>query len=92
LLLGLGLAALLLFGAIMAWAMRRVVTQPLQHMADVSQRLAAGDFDVRVLTSSDDEIGRVGQQFNVMADQVAQTVARLLNAAAVFAGPCQCSS
>ncbi len=77
LLLGLGLAALLLFGAIMAWAMRRVVTQPLQHMADVSQRLAAGDFDVRVLTSSDDEIGRVGQQFNVMADQVAQTVARL---------------
>jgi signal transduction histidine kinase len=79
LLLGLGLAALLLFGAIMAWTMRRVVTQPLQHMADVSQRLAAGDFDVRVLTSSEDEIGRVGQQFNAMADQVAQTVARLLN-------------
>ena len=77
LLLGLGLAALLLFGAIMAWAMRRVVTQPLQHMADVSQRLAAGDFGVRVLTSSDDEIGRVGQQFNVMADQMAQTIARL---------------
>jgi len=77
LLLGLGLAALLLFGAIMAWAMRRVVTQPLQHMADVSQRLAAGDFGVRVLTSTDDEIGRVGQQFNAMADQVSQTVARL---------------
>ena len=77
LLLGLGLAALLLFGAIMAWAMRRVVTQPLLHMADVSQRLAAGNFGVRVLNSSDDEIGRVGQQFNVMADQVAQTIARL---------------
>ena len=78
LLLGLGLAALLLFGAIMAWTMRRYVTQPLQQLADVSQRLAAGDFDVRVLASSDDEIGRVGQQFNAMADHVAQTVARLL--------------
>lgn len=78
LLLGLGIAALLLFGAIMAWTMRRVVTQPLQHMADVSQRLAIGDFDARVHTSSNDEIGRVGQQFNVMADHVAQTVARLL--------------
>jgi signal transduction histidine kinase len=78
LLLGLGLAALLLFGAIMTWTMRRFVTQPLQHMADVSQRLAAGDFDVRVLASSDDEIGRVGQQFDAMADHVAQTVARLL--------------
>ncbi len=77
-LLALGLAALLLFGAIMAWTMRRFVTQPLQHLADVSQRLAAGDFDVRVLASSDDEIGRVGQQFNAMADHVAQTVARLL--------------
>jgi len=77
LLLGLGIAALLLFGAIMAWTLRRVVTQPLQHMADVSQRLAEGDFSVRVITSSDNEIGRVGQQFNVMADQVAQTVARL---------------
>jgi len=78
LLLVLGLAALLLFGAIMAWTMRRFVTQPLQHMADVSRRLAAGDLDVRVLTSSSDEIGRVGQQFNAMADHVSQTVARLL--------------
>ncbi len=78
LLLVLGLGALMLFGAIMAWTMRRVVTQPLQHMAIVSQQLAAGDFDVRVLTSSSDEIGRVGQQFNVMADQISQTVARLL--------------
>lgn len=78
LLLGLGIAALLLFGVIMAWTMRRVVTQPLQHLVDVCQRLAAGDFDVRVTISGNDEIGRVGEQLNVMAEKVTQTVARSL--------------
>lgn len=77
LLLGLGLAALLLFGAVMAWTLRRVVTRPLQHMADISQRLARGDLGARIATASGDEIGRVGQQFNAMANQMGQTIARL---------------
>jgi methyl-accepting chemotaxis protein len=43
-LLAVGLLGLSLFGALMAWTLRKAVTQPLRAMAEVTERIAKGDF------------------------------------------------
>lgn len=46
--------------------MSREITQPLQHLADATRAVAAGDFAVRIPGSGNDEIGVVVQGFNQM--------------------------
>lgn len=75
-----GLTALALSGLLMAWTLRRQLSRPLQRLSQATRRMAGGDYDARVLSSSEkegDEIARIGQQFNAMADTVAKTVRSL---------------
>jgi len=55
-----------------AWWLTRVLVTPLQRIANATHRLSAGDYNVRVPVSSRDEIGRLSQDFN----QLAQALAR----------------
>jgi two-component system sensor histidine kinase BaeS len=41
--------------------------RPLQELQATTQRLASGDFSARVTVSADDELGRLGQDFNALA-------------------------
>lgn len=63
-LLALGLALVLSF------LLTRRVLKPLSRMADVTRRLAAGDYSARTGLSGEDEIGRLGQAFDRMADNL----------------------
>ena len=76
-LLAVGLLGLSLFGALMAWTLRKAVTQPLRAMAEVTERIAKGDFSQRLHVVHDDEIGRVGHQLNTMADNLHAQVTQL---------------
>lgn len=76
-LLAVGLLGLSLFGALMAWTLRKAVTQPLRAMAEVTERIALGDFTQRLQVVHDDEIGRVGHQLNTMADNLHTQVTQL---------------
>lgn len=80
-LLLIGLTALGLSGLLMAWVLRRQLTRPLQRLSQATQRMAGGDYSARVGDlpgdGGQDEISRIGRQFNAMADEVAQTVRSL---------------
>jgi len=65
------LLALALALALSFWLTRRVL-RPLSRMTAVTRHLAAGDYSVRVGTTGDDEIGRLGQAFDRMGDSLAR--------------------
>jgi two-component system sensor histidine kinase BaeS len=47
------------------------MTSPLRQMTAAARRMAAGDYDVRVDTSSTDEVGELARTFNRMAADLA---------------------
>ena len=71
------LGALALFALIMLVTLRRQVTAPLAALALAADRLAAGDFAARVHSRAGDELGRVAQAFDRMADRLSDTVLTL---------------
>jgi len=62
-----GGAAVLLAGAVAFWISRRLLS-PVRRVADATHRLAAGDFEVRVPeTRNNDDIASLGRDFNQLA-------------------------
>jgi signal transduction histidine kinase len=68
---------LLLSGAVAAFTalflariLARGMTQPLRDMAQVSTRMARGDYRQRVDVTSRDEVGRLAEAFNRMAGEM----------------------
>jgi diguanylate cyclase (GGDEF)-like protein/PAS domain S-box-containing protein len=53
------------------------LTRDFTALADASQRIAAGDLDVRVPLHGDDEVTAVSRSFNAMADAVKERVGEL---------------
>ena len=48
----------------------RVLTRPLTELTEITARMAGGNLTQKVVLTSEDEIGRLAQSFNRMADQV----------------------
>ncbi|MCU0573739.1 MAG: ATP-binding protein [Syntrophobacteraceae bacterium] len=61
----------------MAYVVSRRVSMPIVQVADAAERMAHGDLAQRIPFSSQDEVGRLAQSFNVMAQQLSQSVASL---------------
>ena len=78
-LVGAGLATLALFATIMGLTLRRQVTEPLARLATTTDRLAAGALDARLGQGAHgpDELGRVADGFDHMADRVQTMVGDL---------------
>ncbi|MBI4677480.1 MAG: GAF domain-containing protein [Elusimicrobia bacterium] len=53
--------------ALLAWWLGGILSQRLARVAEVGERIAAGDFTVRAEGGPADEIGRLAQSFNIMA-------------------------
>ncbi len=68
---GLILLATLLIALLVPVVTRRSL-QPLATLTDFAERVAAGDLQHRVSIDRKDEIGRLGQAFNYMANELAQ--------------------
>ena len=47
------------------------MTSPLRQMTEAARRMAAGDYDVRVVATSTDEVGELARAFNRMAADLA---------------------
>jgi methyl-accepting chemotaxis protein len=62
-----GLLALLIVAALVAYAARRLA-RPVAAVADAAERVAEGDVDVAVAVSSNDEIGRMASAFGRAVD------------------------
>lgn len=65
-------AALMALSVAGAWLFSRWFTRPLSHLSAAARQMAEGNYDVRVPTESGDEIGRLAQDFNHMAGEVAR--------------------
>jgi signal transduction histidine kinase len=63
------LAALILAVGLSFFMMRRVLA-PLTRMTQITQKIAAGNFSAHVPIRSRDEVGRLAQAFNRMADSL----------------------
>lgn len=72
LILAVGLLAL----AVSAW-----LSQPLKRLSEATKKVAAGELSERVQVTSDDEIGRLSADFNIMAEQMERQVRELTDAA-----------
>ncbi|MFN4237252.1 MAG: PAS domain-containing protein [Vogesella sp.] len=62
---------------LLGWWLTKRLLQPLHTLLQVSTRLGNGDIGVRVANTGDDEIGRLGHSFNLMAEQIGEAQKRL---------------
>lgn len=58
---------------------RRSICKPIQGLLEQTQALANGDLSARVKNISNDELGDLGQSFNIMAENLAQAQMELKN-------------
>ena len=72
LILAVGLLAL----AVSAW-----LSQPLKRLSEATKKVATGELSERVQVTSDDEIGQLSADFNIMAEQMERQVRELTDAA-----------
>jgi signal transduction histidine kinase len=66
-----GIAGFLLF---------RNLSRRLAHLEDRVRRIADGDLEVRVTGAGNDEIGRLGEAVNIMAERLSESRQKLLEA------------
>ncbi|MEY2698217.1 MAG: hypothetical protein RL720_173, partial [Actinomycetota bacterium] len=71
-----GLGLLILVGGV-AWVVSRMVVSPLKNAAETSQRLAAGDFAVRIPEKGEDVVATLARSFNDMADSMQRQLTEL---------------
>ncbi|HEV8664182.1 MAG TPA: response regulator [Candidatus Methylomirabilis sp.] len=68
---------LLLLAVGVGAALGRLTVRPILHLEAVARRLGAGDLSARAGLTRRDEIGRLGQAFDTMAESLAATQAAL---------------
>ena len=71
-----GLALVLLIGLV-AWVIVRLVVQPIRVAADTSEKLAAGQLEVRIPERGEDVISTLARSFNGMADSMQSQITQL---------------
>ena len=70
-------ALFVVLGAVLAWVVSRRITTPLHELTHAAEAIAAGDLSQRVRAHRTDEVGRLAEAINPMADQVQAGYARL---------------
>lgn len=75
------LGTAMLLGLAAAWfvggRLSRRITRPLDEFTQVAERISAGDFAGRAPADDTEELGRLGQTFNTMADRLQRTIAEI---------------
>lgn len=69
-----GILGTLVVATVVAFFLSHSLSRPLIRMQRAAQAMAAGDFSPRVTVQSDDEVGRLGQALNHLAQELARTL------------------
>jgi signal transduction histidine kinase len=71
----LGTALLVIIGAVIVsiWLAKGIL-DPVKALQRAAGRIAAGELDQRISINSDDELGHLGQSFNLMADRLQRLI------------------
>ncbi|MEO5823291.1 MAG: ATP-binding protein, partial [Vicinamibacteraceae bacterium] len=70
-------ALFVVLGGLLAWVISRRITTPLADVTAAAEAIAAGDLARRVHANRSDEVGRLADAFNAMADRVQAGYSRL---------------
>ncbi|MDP5227214.1 MULTISPECIES: MtrAB system histidine kinase MtrB [Arthrobacter] len=75
--LRIGAAVLVVLIGVLAWYVTNTVVRPISHAAHVSENLAAGQLQERMLVKGEDEVARLGASFNHMAASLQEQITQL---------------
>src|SRR3546814_8690876 len=67
------IAASVVVAALLAWALSRALLRRLQVLTGGIHKLAAGDYTTRIANKTDDELGRLAQDLNRLANVLERT-------------------
>lgn len=70
----------LVIGFVVIWLMTKRIVRPVQELSCLSKRMADLDFDAKYTSGGEDEIGELGRNFNVMANELQKAVSELKSA------------
>jgi signal transduction histidine kinase len=70
-------ALLLLLGTVAGWLVSRRITRPLLAVTRAAESMAGGNYAGRVNVTRGDEVGRLGDAFNIMAARIGESHQRL---------------
>lgn len=76
---GISLVLLAIVGAAAVFQLKRKVLLPLQDLLTSADRVRRGDFAVRVPIREADELGRLGEAFDFMVEDLSRSYAQLEN-------------
>jgi len=68
-------------GSLFAAAVTRSIVRPLGRAEAAARRFASGDYDSRVVVTTRDEVGRVSEALNSLAEAIGEREARILRLA-----------
>ncbi|WP_067933681.1 HAMP domain-containing sensor histidine kinase [Alicyclobacillus kakegawensis] len=61
----------------LAFVVSKNLSRPLVQMNEAAEQMVQGQFHGKIDVATNDEVGRLGRTFNVMADELEQTIAAL---------------
>ena len=70
----------IVIGGAVFWFATRKITAPLQELVSLSKQMTELQFDVRYQSGGHNEIGQLGENFNLMSAQLEQTIKELKHA------------
>ena len=69
-----GVLVALLICFVLGVILTRTITAPIKEVTDQANYMAGGDFSRKIVVQTADEIGRLGETFNYLAEQLSQTI------------------
>ena len=71
---------MVVIGSIFIWYFSKRIANPILELATISKRMANLDFEAKYTSGGENEIGILGENFNVMSEKLEQTISELKNA------------
>lgn len=68
---------LVVVNGLLSWILARFIVRPIRKISQGAERIADGDLTCRLSIRNQDEIGRMAENFNRMADSLAGEIAEL---------------
>ncbi len=67
-------------GIVVVWFFTKKLTKPIMELAEISNRMADLDFETKYTSGGENEIGKLGVNFNRMSEKLESTISELKTA------------
>ncbi|PKF80389.1 chemotaxis protein [Vibrio sp. vnigr-6D03] len=74
-----GTLAAVLIGGVVSWIVLRSIVQPVEEVASGLRKLAGGDLTVNIAVDSQDELGKMSENFNQAVSKTRQAMREVLS-------------